>query len=53
MFVFYYNINKYIIQSLRDEGFDPCVGKIPLEEELATHSSIFAWKIPAEEEPVV
>ena len=42
MFVFYYNINKYIIQPLRDEGCDPCVGKIPLEEELATHSSIFA-----------
>ena len=42
MFVFYYNINKYIIQPLRGEGFDPCVGKIPLEEELATYSNIFA-----------
>ena len=27
-------------------GFDPWVGKIPLEEEMATHSSIFAWRIP-------
>ena len=27
---------------VRDE-FDPWVGKIPLEEEMATHSSILAW----------
>ena len=27
------------------------VGKIPLEEEMATHSSILAWKIPWTEEP--
>ena len=26
--------------------FDPWVGKIPLEKEMATHSSILAWKIP-------
>ena len=26
--------------------FDPWVGKIPQEEEMATHSSILAWKIP-------
>ena len=26
-------------------------GKIPLETELATHSSILAWKIPWIEEP--
>ena len=25
-------------------GFDPWVGKIPLEEEMATHSSILAWR---------
>ena len=30
---------------------DPCPGKIPLEEEMATHSSILAWKIPWTEEP--
>ena len=27
-------------------GFDPWVGKDPLEESMATHSSIFAWRIP-------
>ena len=27
-------------------GFDPWVGKSPLEKEMATHSSILAWKIP-------
>ena len=27
-------------------GFEPWVGKIPLEEEMVTHSSILAWKIP-------
>ena len=26
--------------------FDLWVGKIPLEEGMATHSSILAWKIP-------
>ena len=32
-------------------GFDPWVGKIPLDQEMATHSSILAWKIPWTEEP--
>ena len=27
-------------------GFDPWIRKIPLEEELLTHSIILAWKIP-------
>ena len=27
-------------------GFDPGVGKIPLEEEMASHSSILVWRIP-------
>ena len=31
-------------------GFDPWVGKIPLEEGMATHSSILVWKIPWTEE---
>ena len=31
--------------------FDPWVGKIPLEKEMATHASILAWKIPRTEEP--
>ena len=28
-------------------GLDPWVGKIPLEEEIATQSSILDWKIPS------
>ena len=31
--------------------FDPWVGKIPLEKEMVTHSSILAWEIPWTEEP--
>jgi len=27
------------------------LGSIPLEEEMATHSSILAWRIPWTEEP--
>ena len=41
--------------STRDRrcGLDPWVGKIdPLEEEVATHSSILSWRIPWTEEPV-
>ena len=33
-------------------GFNSCLGKIPLEEEMATHSSFLAWRIPWREEPV-
>ena len=32
-------------------GFDPWVGKSPLEEGTATHSSILAWRIPLTGEP--
>ena len=32
-------------------GFDPWVGKISLEEGMATYSSILAWTIPWTEEP--
>ena len=35
----------------RRRGFNPWVGKIPLEKEKATHSSILAWRIPGMEEP--
>ena len=31
--------------------FNPWVRKIPLEEEMAIHSSIIAWRIPWTEEP--
>ena len=34
---------------VRDSGFDPWVGKIPLEEDMS--SSILAWRIPWTEEP--
>ena len=32
-------------------GFDPWVGKTPLEEYMATKSSILAWRNPITEEP--
>ena len=35
----------------RRGGFEPLVGKIPLEKERATHSSILAWEIPWAGEP--
>ena len=35
----------------RRHGFDPWVGKIPLEEDMATCSSILAQEIPWTEEP--
>ena len=28
------------------DGFNPWVGRIPLEEEMATHSDVLAWKNP-------
>ena len=31
--------------------FNPCVGKIPLEKGMATHSSILVWRFPRTEEP--
>ena len=34
-----------------DLGLIPWIGKIPLEKEMATHSSILAWRIPCREEP--
>ena len=37
-------------RKLEIQGFTPWVRKIPLEEEMATHSSILAWKIPWTEE---
>ena len=41
--------NPHFLQCRRPE-FDPWVGKIPLEKEMATHSSILAWRIPWTEE---
>ena len=34
-----------------DAGLIPFLQEDPLEEEMATHSSIFVWKIPWTEEP--
>ena len=43
---------KAFAYNARRPGFDPWVGKIPNpEKEMATHSSILAWKIPWTEEP--
>ena len=36
---------------LRRREFDPWVGKITLEQEMATHLSILAMEIPWAEEP--
>ena len=41
---------KNLPASARDTGSIPGLGKSP-EEEMATHSSILAWKIPWTEEP--
>ena len=35
----------------RDVGFEPWVGMISLEEEMATHSSILVWRILWIEKP--
>ena len=43
--------NSHAMQEHRRCGFDPQVGKIPLEEEMATHSIILVWKIPWAEKP--
>ena len=36
---------------IKRRGFDPWVGTILLEEGMATHSSILAWRVPRAEEP--
>ena len=40
-----------LVQEMLETEFDPWVRKISLEEEMVTHSSILAWKIPWTEEP--
>ena len=39
------------MQETQGLRFDPCVLEDPLEEEMAPHSGILAWKIPWAEEP--
>ena len=36
---------------MQETGFQSLGGEDPLEKEMATHSSILAWKIPWTEEP--
>ena len=44
--------NTPVIQEIQ-ETWVQCLGQDdPLEEEMATHSNIFAWEIPLTEEPV-
>ena len=47
---------KASVYNVRDLGLTPGSGRYlgqedPLEKEMATHSSILAWKIPWTEEP--
>ena len=46
-------VNKPACQCRRckKHGFNPWVGKDPLEEGMEIHSSILAWRIPWTEEP--
>ena len=39
------------LSRMQETGFEPWVGKIPLEKEMAIHSSTIAWKIPWTEGP--
>ena len=39
------------MQEMQEAGVQPLGGEHPLEEEMATHSSILAWKVPWTEEP--
>ena len=39
------------VQEMQERWVRSWVGKIPLEKEMATYSSILAWRIPWREEP--
>ena len=39
------------VQETQEVWVQSLVGEYPLEEEIATHSSILAWEIPWTEEP--
>ena len=43
--------NPPMMQDLQESGFDLWVGKIPMEEDMATHFSILSWRISWTEEP--
>ena len=39
------------LPAMQETQFEPWVGKIPLEKEMATHSNMLTWEIPWTEEP--
>ena len=39
------------LPAMQETQFNLWVGNIPLEKEMATHSSIFAWRNPWTKEP--
>ena len=39
------------VQELQEKRVQSLGGESPVEEEMATHSSILAWRIPGTEEP--
>ena len=41
------------MQEMQDMQVQSLDQEDPLEKEMATHSSVFAWKIPWTEEPTV
>ena len=44
--------NHLPVRRHKRHGFNPWVWEDPLEEEMATHSSILAWKVPWTEESI-
>ena len=34
------------LPAMQETQFEPWVGKIPLEKEMATHSNMLTWEIP-------
>ena len=36
---------------MKEHGLDPCIRKIPLEEQMSMHPSILLWEIPRTAEP--
>ena len=45
------SVVKNLTASAGDMGLIPDPGRSPLEEDMATNSSILAWRIPWTEEP--
>ena len=39
------------LPAIQETGVQPLGHEVPLEKEMATHSSILAWRIPWTEEP--